>query len=451
MLGLARDASVVLGTAAVVLAAYLAGRGITPGHDEIYILAALSVVAYRMAVSDRAGRFFAIGAMAGIAVVGVNHLARAAIEGSSPSRTWDFVVFYLDGNVGGRGQNFYRPESYAETFEALDLTVADPEGFVTEIVDVGFKYPPMTMFLFSWMEGVPAERARVLWQALVCASFLVAAWVLARHLLPHGTLLVRLLAATVLISTLPASASNMTFAQTNALILALGVLSLAADPRGRAGLFSALAVSVKPIMAFSAAYHVLRGRWRALAICVAAVIALFGAAAVAYGPGTVLDYVRANPVGRVPSWLFTEWVNQSLLSTLLRLSSVEVPSAQAVWYPPFLLIGGAVGLLSLWLAWQLARRGDALAFGLFAATGLLLYPGVLKPYGMLMLIPLLQLGGRLWRTPQGTGFLALLVGVTYWLDSLIPFAAHALVWAVTCLWAVCADRLEPLLAPRPTR
>jgi hypothetical protein len=98
-----------------------------------------------------------------------------------------------------------------------------------------------------------------------------------------------------------------------------------------------------------------------------------------------------------------------------------------------------VGVVSLWLAWRLVRRDDPLAFGLLAAAALLLYPGVLTPYGMLMMIPVAQLCGRVWGDTRGAFMAAAFVAVLYYVDSLMPFAAHAMAWSAACLWAVCSD------------
>lgn len=283
----------------------------------------------------------------------------------------------------------------------------------------------------------------------MCVSYGFATWTLARHLLADGSLTVRLLTSNAVIGLLPASTNNLGYGQTNALLLGIGVLCLAASSWRRAGLYAALAISVKPIMVVVAAYCFLRARWIALAYFVAGVLALLAAASAVFGLDTVLDYVRANPVGKVPPWLYTEWVNQSLLSTLLRQAEVEVPVSQAIFYPPFLLVGGAIGALSIWLAWRLARRGDELAFGLLLSAALLLYPGVLKPYGMLMLIPLFQLGMRLWRTRLGIGCFALLMAAVYLVETGMAFAAHAIVWAATCLWATCSAKLEPCFPGPP--
>jgi hypothetical protein len=62
-----------------------------------------------------------------------------------------------------------------------------------------------------------------------------------------------------------------------------------------------------------------------------------------------------------------------------------------------------------------------------------------------MLIPLAQLGIRLWRTIPGAACFSAFVAVVYYVDSQVPFVANAAVWSATCLWAVCADRLEPHL------
>jgi hypothetical protein len=438
--------AITLGVGAAVAVAWKIGFGsLLPRSLGLGLFAALAIVAYRHAVHGFAMRRIAVGLLLGCAMIGAFILGRAAVESLMAPRMWDFLAFYVDGSVGARGLNFYQSASYAEVYSEMQIPIAVTDDFVREIVDVGFKYPPMTMFLFSWMGKFPFGQAHVLWLGFVCATFLFAIWAVARGLLEDGPLAIRLLVTLALVGLLPASVSNLYFEQTNALVLGVGVLALSAASERKAGLVSAMAIAIKPIMALTLAYLFLRSRWRSIAISALALAGMLTAAALAFGPITVLDYVRANPVGNVPPWIFTEWVNQSLLATLLRGAESAVAVDEALMYPPFLLTGGAVGLTSLWLAWRLARRGDPLAFGLLVATSLLLYPGVLKPYGMLMLIPLVILFRRIWHLHSGVLLAATFIAVVYFVDTYMSFAAHALVWSATSLWAVCGDELEAWL------
>ena len=59
---------------------------------------------------------------------------------------WDFLCWYLDGSVAANGLNFYQPTSYQTTINSLVLPYAPSKAFISNIVDVGFKYPPPSMF-----------------------------------------------------------------------------------------------------------------------------------------------------------------------------------------------------------------------------------------------------------------------------------------------------------------
>ncbi len=406
------------------------------------LFAAAAVVAYRMALDKHRIRIAAIGVLLGCAAVGVYWLVMTATANYHVPGTWDFFAFYVDGNVGARGLNFYDPDSYRQVFPELVAPTNLKPDFVPEVVEIGFMYPPITMFLLFWMGYFPFGQAHVLWLGSVCAAFVFAAWAFARHLLVDGSMPLRLLAAFAFIALLPASINTMRLEQTSALLLAVSILCLAAGSDRRAGLFAALAFLIKPILVLAAGYHFLRARWVALGYFLGGLVALFAAAVAVFGLDTVLDYVRTNPVPNAPAWMFTESHNQSLLATLVRLSPTVVPSHQAIWYPPFLLLGTVVAAISAWLAWRLARNNDELAFGLLIGAALLLYPGVQRPYGMLMLIPVAQLGMRLWHTLPGTACFAAFVTFVYFIDERSLFTANAAVWLATCAWAVFAEKLE---------
>jgi hypothetical protein len=59
-------------------------------------------------------------------------------------REWDFLGFWLNGKVASAGENFYHPENYQNVVLPYNLN----DEFRAEIIEVGFWYPPFTMFLF---------------------------------------------------------------------------------------------------------------------------------------------------------------------------------------------------------------------------------------------------------------------------------------------------------------
>jgi hypothetical protein len=431
-----------LGTAAAIVAVTVLADRFLARYLVFALLAAAAVFAYRATLDADRKRPVAVGVLLGCATCGVYTIAGLVVANVHAPPTWDFFSFYMDANVGARRLNFYDAENYRRVFQEMPVPIALKSQFVPEIVEIGFKYPPITMFLLFGIGYLPFEQAHAVWLSSVCAAFVLATWALGRHLLVDGTQPVRWLVALSFVALLPASLNTMKFEQTSALLLAVSVLCLAAKSDRRSGVLAALAFTVKPILVLAAGYHFLRARWVAVGIFVVTVAALLAAAAAVFGPDTVLDYFRANPIGKSPPWIFTEKWNQSLLATLVRMSDTVIPASEAILYPPFLVIGGAIAAISAWLAWQLARRGDTLAFGLLVGGALLLYPGVQKPYGMLLLIPIVQIGLRLWRTTPGTACFAAFAGVIYYVEARMPFAANAAVWAAACVWAAFGGRLE---------
>ncbi len=140
--------ALVLGVAAALLAAVKLGGEYLPRNLRVSLVVAAVVAAYPVSLIARRMRLVAAGVMLGGAAMGAFALGQDTLESFQTPRIWDFLAFYVDGNVGARGLNFYQAENYRQVFAGLAIPIEVTPGFVAEIVDVGFKYPPMTMFLF---------------------------------------------------------------------------------------------------------------------------------------------------------------------------------------------------------------------------------------------------------------------------------------------------------------
>jgi hypothetical protein len=127
-------------------------------------------------------------------------------------------------------------------------------------------------------------------------------------------------------------------------------------------------------------------------------------------------------------------VNQSLHSTIVRMLGVPDTHNSPLDVPLTLVLSGALVLVALWIAWR--ARGSALPWGLahLLLVNLLVYPGSLQHYHLLLLVPMLLAWSERDRLPGGTRGTIALITVT-WALCLVPTGA-AVFWAYVVWWVV---------------
>jgi hypothetical protein len=184
-----------------------------------------------------------------------------------------------------------------------------------------------------------------------------------------------------------------------------------------------------------------RRHGRRLLVAFASAAASFAAAALVLGPATLTRFVQANPAAREPVHAFTENLNQSLLAIVLRLHAV-LPQHISALHEPLYVVGA---LLLTGLTVALCARTPAQSEAGFAATlllGLILYPGALSSYGVVLVVPFLILWRHRDVFPGRSATVATIVAVAVVLQSGLlqrGFEANVLTW-IACAYLLLAAR-----------
>lgn len=364
-------------------------------------------------------------------------LARAAWGNVKTPHEWDYACFWLYGHVAAARANVYDPAAFAH----LPAPFTFSDEFRRAVLDVGFPYPPPTIALFyplGFISSVPAGLA--LWYGVQFAALAGAAWVLGRALWPEqswrGPALVLGIAAA-----LPASLMNVGDAQTNFIALLLVALAFASLGTPRGAVWSALVIWVKPYAAALLIADLAQRNWRRLAAAAAVLAASLAASIVLVGPAAFATYLRSNPAGREPAFAFVEVVNQSLLAVVLRLGGTLPDHVSALHEPLYLVAAALLAIATLALCARPNVPVDA-AFAASLLLGLIVYPGALSSYGVVLLVPLLVLWRHRAAFPGGAATIAGLIGLAVLLQSAPVergLAANAIVWAA-CAYVLVARR-----------
>ena len=346
---------------------------------------------------------------------------------------WDFLCFWIYGRIATLGLNFYDPKNYT-----VDLLPFDPsDEFKQEIFRVGTHFPPPGMLLMRPLGLLEYHSAMIVWYAGSCAVALAAIYVLWKMFLRRDNMDGFLLAAS-LTMILHSTASTFYYAQINFLLLlcVLGFWNARAD--GRAGVFAALGMMLKPIAAGLLLLPLLERKWRTLFISVVAYAAMMIPAFWVFGAKTSSGYFFRNFAGALPHFQFAESINKSLLGIILKLFPESVSTLHPLFTPPFLICGGLLTAASAYLVLHCRQKDDPWALALILCFSLLIYPGTLVHYPLLLL-PVVFLVWRAEELEWNTAARITIVTTFYLLVNLregrFVFFAIAFMWMCSA-WAI---------------
>ncbi len=321
---------------------------------------------------------------------------------------WDFLGFWLNGRVAASGLNYYDPALASH----LAVPYHPSAEFQREILDVGFWYPPPSIFLFLPLGFMSLHTAAAVWYASLVLVLAIDVLLLWRTFLPatgpFGLIVTASLALGIF-----GTRSTFEFGQDNFLTLLGLLLFWRGRDRLGGGVALAFGMLVKPFLGGLFLYLLLRRRWRPILGAAAGLALSAGVTLAAYGWAPFASYLDPAHYGRLPPWVYTEPSNQSLLATILRLSGGGPVGPSPLTEPIF--VGLAVLLTGI-TAWRIGRSApdrDDWAAASALLLSLLVYPASQMFYCVLLLVPFLLLWADRRRAPGGAMSVAILVGVLF--------------------------------------
>lgn len=410
--------------------------GTVPTSYVVRALGALVLVPLLLAMRDRAERSGRPPGAAGWAALGVALLgfgawaafALRAVILSPPE--WDFYAFWVRMRVASQGRDFYDPAQYVGMQQTYGLS----DAFRREVLDPGFNYPPPTMLFLEPFGFLEPRVAVVAWALLLVVAFLVATLLLHRLFLrergPAGLAL-----AGALVLMLPATLSTLRVLQTNPLTLALLLLFWRDRDRPRAGVWLALLPVVKPYLGMLWLWPLVRRQMGTIACLALTMVVVAVGTGFFYGFDIYARFLRSDVLHSHPGWIYSQTVNQSLHSTVVRLLGVPEGHNSPLDVPLTLVLTAVLMAVAVVLMWRAQGPRQPWAIAHLLIVTLMVYPGSLQHYHLLLLVPILLAWSDRDHLPGGTrGTIALLTAT--WALCLVPtgkavFAAYLLWWVVT--------------------
>lgn len=336
---------------------------------------------------------------------------------------WDFTCFYLYGNVASKGYNFYLPENFQAVYNSFNFSglLNIPQGefssFVSDCVNVGFPYPPPTILYFAPLGFLSYHTALIVW-TLFISIFAFASIYLAYSLFLKEYKINGLLLTSILFLVLGASKSTVFYTQTGFILLFLLLLMKKFSNNKIAGIFLALAIFTKPLMLIFGLYFLFRKKWNAILYCIGSSIILGGITLVFFGKEVFKSYLFNNPVNRLPQSAFFEDINQSLHSVLLRHNLIALDSPNVYLFITIVILL----VTAVFLLYLLKRKLYDNIWSVLILIGLMIYPGTLGHYGVLLLFVIYQFFDKQNKLSFNLYINILLVGIFYLLMALSVFS-----------------------------
>jgi Glycosyltransferase family 87 len=352
---------------------------------------------------------------------------------------WDFLGFWLNGRVAASGLNYYDPALASH----LAVPYHPSAEFQREILDVGFWYPPPSIFLFLPLGFMTLHTAAAVWYASLVLVLGIDVFLLWRTFLPDTGPFGLIVTASLALGIF-GTRSTFEFGQDNFLTLLALLLFWRGRDRLGGGVALAFGILVKPFLGGLFLYLLLRRRWRPVLGAAAGLALSAGVTLLAFGWAPFASYLDPAHYGRLPAWVYTEPSNQSLLATILRAGGAPVgpsPMTQPVFV-------GLVVLLTGITAWRIGRSAqdrDDWAAASAVLLALLVYPASQMFYCVLLVIPFLLLWKDRRLLPGGAPAVAVSVGVLY---GLMDYRGGRHVFVATLALWLAAMALMAATRPR---
>ncbi len=298
---------------------------------------------------------------------------------------WDFLGFWLNGKVAVQGLNFYQPD-YARQ---LAIPFHPSSEFTKEIIDVGFWYPPPSIFIFLPLGWFDIHTAYLLWYLGHSITLLADIFLLWKIFLGESKF-IGLLFTAVLLLTINAK-STIDFGQTNFLLLLMFLLFWRDRNLTRGGIWLALGIIVKPLLGGAFLYLLLRKKWRIIITVIITLSAISFLTMGVFGTETFFSYFNPSHYASLPKFIYTEISNQSLLATILRFTKYDLSNTSPITNPIFVVIATIITGITIWLVIRLDKRQNDLALSLIIVLSLLVYPVTQMFYCIILIVPVLLL------------------------------------------------------------
>lgn len=386
--------------------------------------------------STKSFRSLEIGCMTSIIFVNLMVIIQIVKSNFLHPGEWDFLCFFMDGHVAANGLNFYHPQNYTEVYKHIILPFTPDSEFITEKINVGFQYFPANIFNFLFLGYFDFKTAHIVWIILNTICFLICILLVWQIFLKREKIF-GIIIAIGLFFLLPGTRTAIYFEQSTFIFMLPLLLAWKYREKLFSGVWLTIGFCLKPILGILFIYPILRKKWKVLFYFIVFLIIISLITIAVFGTDTFFSFFSENPnVKNLPNFVYYEGVNQSLLATILRLTSFDLDSGSPLLNPIFLFAAGIISISTFYLVFKLDKLDSDLALAIIVIASLLLYPGSINSYSPLIipLIGLLISYASLEKIDYRLTFL--IISFIYSIMFFNPFISHLTFWIILMIIAL---------------
>lgn len=336
------------------------------------------------------------GVLIGMAVLLFMTIIKFTIGAINSNEQFDFMCFYMQGQLGVHSMNFYDPHSFQMLLAKVNYPLifeqhsgvehfAFKEGIKNEILNVGLLSPPSTMLIFYPLALFDYHSSRTVFSVLV-ALFIILDAILANIVfLKKERSIFSFLFIFIIIAVIPGTYNTIYLVQTNFFLLFFLLLSFYKTDKPISGLYLAISAIFKPISAILLLYFMINKKWKPATLFIISSFIFLLIACFIWGFNNLASYIISPPTQRLPHYIYIQEVNQSLIGVLNRNLEIYGLSDSLISFIYYSL-SGIMAVLTIISSKNLQKVNSQFSFLAFIPLMLLIYPSSLMHY-MVYLIP----------------------------------------------------------------
>ncbi|MFA5972645.1 MAG: glycosyltransferase family 87 protein [Lentimicrobiaceae bacterium] len=336
------------------------------------------------------------GVLIGMAVLLFMTIIKFTIGAINSNEQFDFMCFYMQGQLGVHNMKFYDPHSFQMLLSKVNYPLifeqhttvehfVFKEGIKNEILNVGLLSPPSTMLIFYPLALFDYQSSRTVFSVLV-ALFIILNAILANIVfLKKERSIFSFLLTFIIIAVIPGTYNTIYLVQTNFFLLFFIMLSFYKIDKPISGFYLALSVIFKPISGILLLYFIINKKWKPVTWFLVSSVILLSVTGFIWGSDNLTSYIISPPTQRLPHSIYIQEVNQSLIGLLNRNLEIYGLSNSVINFIYFSLSGIMAGLTII-ASKNLQKVNSQFSFLAFIPLMLLIYPSSLLHY-MVYLIP----------------------------------------------------------------
>ncbi len=353
---------------------------------------------------------------------------------------WDFLCFYVFGKAGVSGLNFYDPHAFLQVFNDLNLqSKVNGSSFIGEVVNVGFWYPPPSMFLFLPLGVFSLKTGYIVWQTVIILFLLIDILLIIKwypyHLNSTCNKNITNFLLLILILFFPSITGSILISQTISVFLFFLILILKYPDNWKSGVYLVLLIIIKPLAAIFVLYFLVFKKWKILISFLLTGCLVLGVSILFFGYDSFLAFLKSPPTNRIPLEVFYESTEQSINAILMRLQlkfygHISFKSIKIITY----IFSIVIILITVYASKLMKRKNCGLAFMIFIPMALLIYPNSLNSYAIILIPVILHFINQ---KPFNNNIINLiLLFLLYSIGHYSFFLLNLVLWLILVMWSL---------------